>query len=55
MSQGTRLQLTIEVPEEGLSWAILHINNWLAEQPNGAYPEVHQFVSALSNAKPTSV
>jgi hypothetical protein len=49
-----RLQLTIEITEEEIDWAVQHINNWIASQPVNTEPLAHGFVSALTNPVATS-
>ncbi|HEY5181624.1 MAG TPA: hypothetical protein VIJ07_17950 [Dermatophilaceae bacterium] len=49
-----RLQLTIEITEAELDWAVQHINNWIASQPVNTEPLAHGFVSALTNPVATS-
>ena len=44
-----KTRLTIEVSEESLRWAVLHINNYIADQPVNTEPLAHEFVSALTN------
>lgn len=42
-------RLTIEVSSESLSWAVRHINDYIAAQPDRTDPRAHEFVSALTN------
>jgi hypothetical protein len=44
-----KIELTIRVTNESLTWAVHHINNYIASQPHGAEPLAHAFVSALTN------
>jgi hypothetical protein len=43
------IDVTIRVTQEQLTWAIQHINNWIAKQPVNTEPDAHRFVSALSH------
>ena len=44
-----KIELTIQVSPESLSWAVRHINNFIASQPVNTEPLAHEFVSALTN------
>jgi hypothetical protein len=48
-SDDDQIELTIRVTQRQLGWAVLHINNWIAEQPVNTCGDAHRFVSALTN------
>jgi hypothetical protein len=49
MANERTIDVTISVTDETLSWAIHHINSFIASQPVNTEPLAHAFVSALSN------
>ncbi|MDX6288022.1 MAG: hypothetical protein QOG53_3507 [Frankiales bacterium] len=49
MANKDSVELTIRVSQESLSWAVLHINEFIAQQPVNTEPLAHEFVSALTN------
>ena len=48
-SDDVQIELTIRVTQGQLSWAVQHINNWIATQPINTCDDAHRFVSALTN------
>ena len=49
MTSEERVKLTITVSPEALSWAIQHINAFIASRPVNTEALAHAFVTALAN------
>ena len=49
MTDDANVEITIKVSQESLTWAVRHLNNFIADQPVNTEPLAHEFVSALTN------